>query len=199
MTMGLLSLSSCSENDDTPNEYENWQQRNDAFFASLEDSLAANPAVWAKFKSYSKDQSLTTGKNTDCIYVKKLKSDATGSATPGCPNSTDSVMVTYIGRLIPSTSYPKGYIFDTRSYDDFDEATNAYAKFVASSTVDGFSTALYHMQRRDYWRVYIPYTLGYGTTDNSSIPGYSTLIFDLMLIDFTSAGNPMPVWNARQK
>ena len=40
------------------------------------------------------------------------------------------------------------------------------------------------MHRGDYWRVTIPYQLGYGTSDNGAIPAYSTLIFDLWLQDF---------------
>ena len=48
----------------------------------------------------------------------------------------------------------------------------------------GFATALLNMRRGDHYRVYIPYQLGYGSSDNSSIPGGSTLIFDLRLVDF---------------
>ena len=40
------------------------------------------------------------------------------------------------------------------------------------------------MHRGDYWRIYIPYQLGYGGTARSSIPAYSTLVFDLRLEDF---------------
>ena len=49
----------------------------------------------------------------------------------------------------------------------------------------GFVTALLHMHSGDRWRVYIPYQLGYNTTEKTGIPAYSTLIFDLALIDFT--------------
>ena len=59
-------------------------------------------------------------------------------------------------------------------------------KFAVGSVVDGFSTALQHMRKGDKWRVYIPYELGYGTSDASTIPGYSTLIFDITMVDFWS-------------
>jgi FKBP-type peptidyl-prolyl cis-trans isomerase FklB len=42
----------------------------------------------------------------------------------------------------------------------------------------------------DIWRIYIPYTLGYGTSNSSTIPAYSTLIFDVNLVGFTPAGVP---------
>ena len=53
-----------------------------------------------------------------------------------------------------------------------------------SGVVDGFSTALLNMRRGDYYRVYIPYQLGYGTSASSSIPGGSTLIFEIRMVDF---------------
>ena len=52
--------------------------------------------------------------------------------------------------------------------------------------VDGFATALQHMRRGDHWMVYIPYQLGYGSQSQTGVPAYSTLIFDLRLVDFWS-------------
>ena len=196
-----FSLSACSEDTGETVEYDNWQQRNEAFFATLEDSLAQNPAEWMKLKSYTKDQSLATGTATECIYVKKMPAvNITADADKTTsPMSTDSVRVSYEGRLIPSASYPQGYIFDSRAYEKFEIKTNATSKFTASSLVYGFTTALLHMHRGDYWRVYIPADLGYGSAQQTAIPAYSTLIFDIVLIDFSRAGISMPVWSARQQ
>jgi FKBP-type peptidyl-prolyl cis-trans isomerase FklB len=64
-----------------------------------------------------------------------------------------------------------------------------------ANTIDGFSTALQHMSVGDYWRVYIPWELGYGTSGSgSTIPGYSVLVFDLALIDTSPAGQVMKPW-----
>lgn len=191
LTIGLLGLSSCSENIDESQEYADWQLRNDVFFDSLEDSLAAAPTVWKKFKSYAKDQSLAKGENTDCIYVKVLE---TGTDTEN-PMATDSVRVSYEGRLIPSATYPNGYVFDTRAYGTYELSTSATSRFLASNNIEGFTTALLHMHRGDQWRVYIPYALGYGATQSNKIPAYSTLIFQMSLIDFAPVGTVMPAWN----
>lgn len=191
LTIGLLGLSSCSENTDESQEYADWQLRNDVFFDSLEDSLAAAPTVWKKFKSYAKDQSLAKGENTDCIYVKVLE---TGTDTEN-PMATDSVRVSYEGRLIPSATYPNGYVFDTRAYGTYELSTSATSRFLASNNIEGFTTALLHMHRGDQWRVYIPYALGYGATQSNKIPAYSTLIFQMSLIDFAPVGTVMPAWN----
>jgi FKBP-type peptidyl-prolyl cis-trans isomerase FklB len=52
--------------------------------------------------------------------------------------------------------------------------------------VSGFTTALLNMHPGDYWRVTIPYQLGYGATASGSVPAYSTLIFEIKLVEFWS-------------
>ena len=52
------------------------------------------------------------------------------------------------------------------------------------------------MHRGDYWRIYIPSSLGYGDSGSgSTIPGHSVLIFDLTLIDFSPVGEAMKPYN----
>jgi FKBP-type peptidyl-prolyl cis-trans isomerase FklB len=63
-----------------------------------------------------------------------------------------------------------------------------------SGLIDGMVTALMKMHIGDRWKVYIPYQLGYGTTTSSStsIPGYSTLIFDLTLSSYYRMDTTVP-------
>ena len=195
---GLFGLSSCSEDTAEENDFENWQQRNEVFFASLEDSLASNAGIgvgqWQKIKSYSKDSLLTTGSNTDCIYVKVLE-QSTSTTDQERPMAKDSIRLSYQGRLIPTKLYAQGFVFDGTVYGAYNPETNAMVSFkMSSSLVPGFYTALLHMRRGDTWRVYIPYQLGYGISANGSIPGYSTLIFDLTLFEIAREGTSLPVW-----
>jgi FKBP-type peptidyl-prolyl cis-trans isomerase FklB len=183
---------SCSESDEDYNEYEAWQERNDAFFATLEDSLQHGQGSWKKLKSYSKNPSLAVGSNTDCIYARVLADSS--AVHPESPMFSDSVRVSYLGRLIPSASYPQGYVFDSTVYGKYDPKTNATVKFKLSALVPGFATALQHMHQGDTWRIYIPYNLGYGSSEKTSIPAYSTLIFDLTLVNFAADGHQLPVW-----
>lgn len=39
------------------------------------------------------------------------------------------------------------------------------------------------MKAGDQWKLYIPYPLAYGKDGTEGIPGYSTLIFDVNLVD----------------
>jgi FKBP-type peptidyl-prolyl cis-trans isomerase FklB len=186
---------SCSKEETEAGEWDNWQQRNEAFFASLADSLSSHPSQWQRILSYA--QSEATSHDIDkYIYVKKLETGM-GSESPAY---TDSVRVIYQGRLIPSATFSEGYVFDGTVFGKFTPTTSSTAKLSVSNTVEGFSTALQHMHRGDHWRIYIPSALGYGEDGNSSgsIPGYSVIIFEVQLIDFSHAGEVMPAWSSRR-
>ena len=196
----LFTLTACSEEEAEAGEWDNWEQRNDAFFASLADSLRANPSQWVHVKNFSLDPD-QDGQPTDYVYAKVVEpGDGAGS-----PAYTDSVRVIYQGRLIPSATYPQGYVFDAGSvYGDFSPKTSATRKMLVSAMTDGFATALQRMHRGERWRLYVPSDLAYGDDGLKEsgavvIPGHSVLIFDLMLIDFSAAGETMLPWSSRQK
>lgn len=191
LTLHSSLFVACSESDDDPDEYEDWQIRNDIFFASLEDSLAQGNGAWKKLKSFAKNPSTSVGSNTDYIYYKVIKTGYEIADTVS-PLYNDSVCVSYVGRQLPTTSYPEGYIFDSTVFGPYDLKTNATKKFKVSQLVDGFATAMLYMHRYDTWRIYIPYALGYGSTTSGSIRAYSTLIFDVTLYDFAEEGHAMP-------
>jgi FKBP-type peptidyl-prolyl cis-trans isomerase FklB len=59
---------------------------------------------------------------------------------------------------------------------------------------EGFCTALQHMKKGSRWLVYIPYQLAYGETTSSSIPGYSTLVFEIAVADVWHPGESRPAF-----
>ena len=185
----LLSVfASCSEDDNTVEEFPDWQNRNETYFAGIYEQAKANAdGTWKLIRSYTLEDTIPTT-NDDYIAVKVLRA-GTGS---GCPMFSDSVKVNYRGRLIPSTSYADGYVFDESYIGEYNPATALPSTMYVGGTVDGFATALQYMHIGDYWRVYIPYWLGYGTSGSSSIPAYSTLIFDIELVAYYRAGVDVP-------
>ena len=185
----LLPLfTSCSEEASEEEEYANWKERNEQFLASLvNDSLKQHN--WQRIKLFSLDPT-TEGAASDYIYVKKI-SYGNGTETP---IYTDSVRVVYQGRIIPSKSYPKGFVFDGTVFGEYSVKTAYTTRQLVSNTILGYATALQNMHKGDYWRVYIPSELGYGTSDYSTIPGYSVLVFDLTLLDFSPVGETMKPW-----
>lgn len=175
----------CSEENDTVEEFPNWQENNDKYFNSLyseaSQRIAAGDKSWKILRKWSLQDSIHA--NTDNYVIAHVLEQGQGESSP---LFTDSVAVIYSGRLLPSTSYPTGFVFDQSFVDDFNPQTAAARGFrVSSNIVDGFATALQQMHCGDRWEVYIPANLGYGTAGNSSagVPGHSVLIFDMMLKD----------------
>lgn len=194
MLAGLLSLAACSETDTSQEEFADWQQKNETYFNNLYQTAQGNTAKYKILKNWSFTADKAT-KPEDHIVVEVLK-NGTGS---GSPLYTDSVAVHYEGRLIPSATYAGGYAFDKTWAGDYNLQTMKPAVLSPSKLVDGFTTAVMDMHIGDRWKVYIPYQLGYGTStpNNSSIPAYSTLIFDITLVAYGRAGTPIPTAQAK--
>ena len=189
--IGIACVTSCSESDEESTEFDDWQSKNESYFSGIytkaSSAISAGDNKWKIFRVYSKVGHITASQ-TDDIVVEVLNE---GSGTDS-PIFTDSVRVHYEGRLIPTTSYPDGYVFDKSWTGSYNLQTMIPAKFAVSGVVDGFCTALMKMHVGDRWRVYIPYQLGYGTTVSSAIPAYSTLVFDITMHSFTHPGTPFP-------
>ena len=173
-------VSSCSEDSTEEGEWDNWEERND----NIINQWAANSS-YRKILTYSKTEGANASLQAyDYIYVEELEK---GSGTDS-PLFTDTVRVAYRGHFIPTKSYPEGYVFDQTYINDFSWQTAGVADFTCDALVSGFTTALMNMHVGDFWRVRIPYQLGYGTTSTNSISGYSDLVFEIALYDFWHPG-----------
>ena len=193
LSLLLLSYTACSEDDSATDEYADWQERN----AAMTDQWAANSSL-RKIRVYTQDDT-TTGKSMDYIYVQVLE---TGDGTES-PLFTDTVRVAYRGRMIPTTNYANGYVFDETYLGDFSWHTAGMSTMSigggSTTVVSGFATALMNMRKGDRWLVYIPYQLGYNASSQGSVIAYSNLIFDIALLDFWHPGDPHPPFRARMK
>lgn len=186
--MLLCIATGCQESDDTPEAYPDWQNQNEQAFLQRYNEAKAQIAAggdWALVKGCLradvKDDSEAAP--TDYIVVQQLGryKNVTGETTP---YYTDTVAVHYTGKLIPSTYYPTGLVFDSSFYGSFDPVVSSAYEGKVGSFIEGFATVLQHMRRGDHCIVYIPYQLGYGSSGASSIPAYSMLIFELWLEEF---------------
>lgn len=188
----LFSLAACSEDEGEVEEFAEWQTTNEAYWntlyaSTLQRITAGNEKVDTIRQWSMQNQTSYSGANISyspenyIIVEKQINGTGTELA-----QYSDSVDVYYQGRLIPSTTYTSGYIFDSSTgwNDNYNTAIMTPTTLKISSVVDGFATALLNMHEGDRWTVYIPYQLGYGTSSSSSssIPAYSTLIFDLTLV-----------------
>lgn len=87
------------------------------------------------------------------------------------PTATDYVRCHYTGTFIDGT------VFDT-SYN-----SGSPIAFPLSGVIPGWTEGLQYMTEGAKFRFVIPYQLGYGPSGYASIPPYSTLIFEVELID----------------
>lgn len=190
----MLVFVACDETDEV-GEYDNWSVRNTEFLDSIADVARKNvTGDWKIFLAYGINDTLQWD-NQYYVYCQVLrKGDGTES-----PSYSDTVLVNYRGRLIPSKTYSEGAIFDESYLGQLDPEVNVPQKLNLSGCVRGWTTAMLHMVKGltpstgDVWRIYVSSTLGYGgRTDISGIPAYSTLIFDLNLVGFYPIGTPVP-------
>lgn len=87
------------------------------------------------------------------------------------PTSNDTVVCHYTGKLID------GRVFDSSL------KRGTPAEFPVSRVIPGWTEALLMMPVGSKWEVFIPYELAYGSQDNGRIPPFSTLIFEMELLD----------------
>ena len=192
----VVPLLSCEDDDDDDlyeAEYDNWQQRNDEELADW----AADTSL-RKIKNHVLHEDAPTV-NSDYIYVEVLE---TGDPDSPSPFLTDTVRIAYRGRILPTTTYPEGRVFEQSYLNDFSWKTAYPTQFPSRSSQDspliyGLQTALLYMHVGDRWLIHIPYQLGYGTAEKSTIPACSNLVFDVALFDFWHPGETRPVFKAR--
>ena len=106
-----------------------------------------------------------------CVTKSGLQYKVLQEGSGKSPKATDTVRCHYEGRLI------NGTVFDS-SYQ-----RNEPADFGLNQVITGWTEGLQLMKEGAKYRFTIPYMLGYGERGaGGSIPGYSTLIFDVELI-----------------
>jgi len=202
IAVALLSLFACSEKSGTTGEFDNWQARNDTWFKSKSDSvnnlIKQGSKEWRIYNTWKLPANYTSTDITKTILVQVLES-GTGEAQP---LYTDSILMHYQYRLIPSKNFPSGYICSQTFYGTYSAETSRPQAFaVKSLEMEGLATAVQQMHIGDRWLVYIPYSLAYGASGKSSlnIPGYSTMVCDISLAAIARTGHSLPSWKAPAK
>lgn len=152
---------------------DKWKLDNEAQFAQI-----ATNTEYTKINSQS---------GNGFIMVKKI-----ASGNGETPYFTDKVKVLYTGWYKNIWTEPdtytddKGNIIYNKVIFDTTSNNNIARTFAVNGVVDGFSTALQHMREGDKWEVWIPWKLGYGESGTGTIKGYSTLVFEIELVDIVA-------------
>lgn len=91
------------------------------------------------------------------------------------PTANDRVKVHYTGTLVDGTKFDSSH--------DRKEPTT----FAVTQVVPGWTEILQLMPVGSQWEVYIPQELGYGAREQGLIKPFSTLVFDVELLDIEPA------------
>lgn len=115
-------------------------------------------------KANAKNDSVQT---TESGLQYKILTKGTGEI----PTASQRVKVHYRGTLIDGTEFDSSY------------KRNQPTTFACNQVIKGWTEALTMMPVGSKWVLYIPQDLAYGDRENGQIPPYSTLIFEVELLE----------------
>ena len=192
LAVTLFSLISCGETEEF-DDHANWKSRNSDFISQVasrcSDETPETAAQGQLFRllSYKLDPTQEWD-NSSYVYCEIL----TKGGDTLSPYFSDSVRINYRVRLIPTDYYPEGQIVD-RSFmtQNLDPSVNVPSSHKVSSLIEGVSTAVMQMHIGDFWKLYVPYQLAYGSNEKNNIPSYSALIFEINLTEIAPTGQSL--------
>lgn len=172
MLFCVIAVSSCKDDDDDKKAVEQEAYK-------LEQEAAFQAKINEGYEKWASED------NDGFVFAKLIKK---GDGKQAYFNSLVSVY--YKGSLTDGT------VFDQKLLEDgtpFNCAVSPYysttitdpvtsVKTQYGSVITGWGVALQHMVEGDKYEVWIPQQLAYGANGSGSIPGYSTLIFEIELV-----------------
>ena len=133
--------------------------------ARLEEQFGANKAQGVAFlDSIAQAEGVVKTESGLCYKVLTAGKGA-------IPTKTDKVKVHYRGTLIDGTEFDSSY------------SRNEPTSFRANQVIAGWTEALTMMPVGSKWMLYIPQELAYGSRDMGTIKPFSTLVFEVELLE----------------
>lgn len=160
----VVAVACDDDSQTTWEEYAEWREANVAFYE--EQQYMMSPSGENEYST------LTAQWNTNAQVLIKYLTDRALTQGNLSPLLTSTVKVKYIGRLYNGTAFDSSYL-----------NTDSLYETGLTSVISGWTIALQDMRVGDSARVVIPYSQGYGSSGSGSIPPYSTLVFDIKLVD----------------
>lgn len=142
------------------------QTASDAIRAKAnEEKYAENKAAGEKFlaENETKEGVKTTASGLQYKVITEGKGEI--------PTDSSKVKVNYKGTLIDGTEFDSSY------------KRNEPAVFKANEVIKGWTEALTMMPVGSKWEIYVPQELGYGSRESGQIKPFSTLIFEIELLN----------------
>ena len=150
-------------------ELDENQKKQEAEIAALQ--AAEKP----KMEAYLAENKITTPPTASGIVFIETQKGKGGAH----PTATDEVTVHYTGTLLDGTKF------------DSSVDRGEPAKFPLNQVIPGWTEAIQLMTKGSKAKIIIPSNLGYGPRGaGAQIPPFSTLIFEVELIDFKAGAAP---------
>lgn len=164
----LAALVACNSDDDnTWEKNRDWRERNVRYFRSMRDSVDANGNLYY--------QTVYPDWNPSAEILVHYFNDRALTAGNLRPLYTSTCDVIYYGQLIDATPFDSSY--RQTQYG------KAIMRMTPQKTITGFAIALTNMHVGDSVEVLIPYELAYGDRQSNLIKPYSTLKYNMRLVD----------------
>lgn len=165
--LGVAVTSCDNDGSDTWSDYKDWRIANENYFDEQRFLMEDGANVY---------QTISPAWNTSAQILMRYLNDRSKTEGNLSPMLTSTVDVKYIGRLYNGVAFDSSYI-NTASYGD------SLFRTTPDGVIQGWTIALLNMRVGDSARIVIPYGLGYGVSGSGSISPFSTLIFDVKLVD----------------
>lgn len=173
LTLSLVTLSvvGCSPETEKDKEQEKqakkdkaWIQANENFYTDVAKTTDAEGKLFY--------ETLVPVWNTGESVLIHYYNDRSQTEKNLRPLYNSTVAIKYHGELYNGTRFDD-------SYSNTDSLTN----FQVNNVVGGMTIALTNMHVGDSVRVVMPADLGYGSKASKTVPAYSTLLFNIKLVD----------------
>lgn len=203
-----LAFVSCDETKEV-SKYDNWQERNDVFMDSLANvyDTQADHGGLNKFSMITAPGKYIYYKEAVATVSDQLNEEKFGKR-PSSSNASVSIFykgVNILGEFVEGNFKGKNPVAgDKNSVADDNPMVGdtpvTTANISSGNIVIGWQEALQRMTVGGRWIIYIPWNYGYGSSDNTVtsinntsffILGYSTLIYDVQLLDATPVSEPV--------
>lgn len=169
-----LAMTSCL-GDNEPTTVNTWQEKNDAWMLekSMEKDADGNPVY----------ERITCPWDPDGYVLMKWHNPRTENEAKLSPLSTSTIDVRYEVSTIDS-------VMVDNSRSRVNPAPGVY-RSVLNKNIGGWIIGLSNMHVGDTCTILIPYTQAYGSVPYNGLKGYSSLIFNVRLVDIPAYEKPL--------
>ena len=192
----LLVFPACGDDDDDEDDNdlswmpvevdEAWRDVNVAAFAEKEKDESMEYIYSESGNGRILYKVLKEGDGTEPIYYNSIVS----CYYKGCyVTDEEGNRVQDLNNVLTEGEVFVSYLKEDGEEPQYCSAASQTYNSTSINFVDGFGTALQHMHVGDVWEVWVPYSLGYGTTGERDYYGnilhlpYTTLVFQIEVVE----------------